>query len=150
MVLEGLECEIITNWSLNICATVGAGALHQVVVPLQEGEDRCGDNLGVVEVDMVRSRHRPVLVQRVRAVSLHCSSVQLLGVPLLGVCLDKKMRTADVPAELEEEVRGKTVEGSHLQPPVPRVLPPALHLLSSSLKHDCSTFFGHIVLSMHE
>ena len=39
------------------------------------------------------------------------------------------MRTADVPAELEEEFRGKTVERSNLQPPVPSVLPPTLNLI---------------------
>ena len=96
---------------------------------LQKGNNRLSDNLRVVEMDMMRSRHRPILVQRVRAISLHCCSVQLLRVPLLGVglkidvslkagcCsqsklrnLDKKMRTPNVPAELEEKVRRKTVE----------------------------------------
>ena len=95
---------------------------------LQKGVDGPSNDLGVVEMDMVRSWHCTVLVQRVRAVRLHCCSVQLLCVPLLGVCLksnviiasccsqsksrnlDKKMRTPNVPAELEEKVRRKTVE----------------------------------------
>ena len=96
---------------------------------LQKGVDGPSNDLGVVEMDVVRSWHRTVLVQRICAVRLHCCSVQLLSVPLLGVRLhrnilaserhvlehlDQKVRTSNVPAELEKELRGKAVEGSHL------------------------------------
>ena len=58
-------------------------------MPLQEGGDRSGDNLGVVEVDMMRSRHRPVFVEGVGAIRLHCRPVQLLRVPPLGLGLHR-------------------------------------------------------------
>ena len=96
---------------------------------LQKGVDGPSNDLRVVEMDVVRSWHRTVLVQRVRTVRFHCCSVQFLSVPLLGVRLhgnilaserhvsenlDQKVRTSNVPAELEKELRGKAVEGSHL------------------------------------
>ena len=79
--------------------------------------------------------------------------------------LDEKMRTPDVPAELEKEVRWITVERSHLEPSVPCILPTNLNLKKTSrcenltnvrnlsrppLKHDPCTFPRHIILSVHE
>jgi len=65
-----------------ICQSIYAsGGALQVVVSLQKGGNWSGDNLWVVEVNMMRSRHRPVLIEGVRAVSLHCRPV--LSVPTL-------------------------------------------------------------------